>query len=42
VLWICFKVLLPSFFVAASDGAVQTRLVPHDDLPPGTPSSMRT
>ena len=42
VLWICFKVLLPFFFVAASDGAVQTRLVPHDDLTPGTPSSMRT
>ena len=34
VLWICFKVLLPFFFVAASDGAVQTRLVPHDDLAP--------
>ena len=34
VLWICFKVLLPFFFVAASDGAVQTRLVPHDDLTP--------
>jgi len=28
VLWICFKVLLPFFFVATSDGAVQTRLVP--------------
>lgn len=27
VLWICFKVLLPFFFVAASHGAVQTRLV---------------
>jgi hypothetical protein len=34
VLWICFKVLLPFFFVAALDGAVQTRLVPHDDLAP--------
>jgi hypothetical protein len=34
VLWICFKVLLPFFFVAASDGAVLTRLVPHDDLTP--------
>jgi hypothetical protein len=27
VLSICFKVLLPFFFVAAPDGAVQTRLV---------------
>jgi hypothetical protein len=32
VLWICFKVLLPFFFVAALDSAVQARLVPHDDL----------
>ena len=34
VLWICFKVLLPFFFVAALDGAVQARLVPNDDLAP--------
>jgi hypothetical protein len=26
VLWIYFKMLLPFFFVAASDGSVQTRL----------------
>ena len=34
VLWICFKMLLPFFLVAALDGAVQTRLVPNDDLAP--------
>ena len=29
---ICFKALLPFFFVAALDGAVQAGLVPYDDL----------
>jgi hypothetical protein len=37
VLWICFKMLLPFFLVAALDGAVQTHLVPNDDLPLARP-----
>lgn len=41
VLWICFKVLLPFFFGAASDGAAQLGSCRTTISSPGTPSSMR-